>query len=714
MRHRARQTARAGIAGLVLGAALIAQARADAPGTARLVELCKLWGTVKYLHPALVTRPIDWDAALLRAIPRVREAKSEGEYGKALEEMLAALEDPATRIVEAAPPTTVQPITRHVGKVLVVSWAAEASTPILDELGKATAVVVDLRGTAKTNIEATFKDIDDELAGVELKMPAVRVLRHEGYAPQKGETSGGYRSRTRSMPGELLRPRTAVPARRLVFIADATSWIPPLVPALQASGRARLLADGVPIFAPVRRTFPLSGQKVALIRTGDLEAELHVDAAIPDGAKAVEQAVALARSGWKVKPRPAASLPEAKFPPEKTYDDMPAPDLSHRLLALFRLWTVIDKFYPYKHLIGDWNAVLPDLIPRFEAAADARAYALAVAEASTRVPDGHTNVNGHPELASALGKGAPLAIVRRIEGKPVIVDFPDPALVKDKGLAAGDVVLSIGGEPIEKRVEGLRPYVTASTKTALENRLLLMALRPRGPAPVEIAVMDKAGARKTATIAPPQQPYQRPPVQGEPWRTLSPDIGYVDLTKLEVAQVDPMFAALDSTKAIIFDMRGYPRGTAWSIAPRINVKHATVGAVFRRQVIDGGMEDAPSHPFEQPIPPSGKLYAGKTVMLIDDRAISQSEHSGLFYEAAAGITFIGSTTAGANGDVTNFPLPGGIWFIFTGHDVRHADGRQLQRVGLTPHIRVEPTLAGIRAGKDEVLDRAVQWVRTGK
>jgi hypothetical protein len=56
----------------------------------------------------------------------------------------------------------------------------------------------------------------------------------------------------------------------------------------------------------------------------------------------------------------------------------------------------------------------------------------------------------------------------------------------------------------------------------------------------------------------------------------------------------------------------------------------------------------------------------------------------------------------------------GLWFTFTGHDVRHADGRQLQRVGLTPQILAEPTIAGIRAGKDEVLDRAVQWLRTGR
>ena len=108
------------------------------------------------------------------------------------------------------------------------------------------------------------------------------------------------------------------------------------------------------------------------------------------------------------------------------------------------------------------------------------------------------------------------------------------------------------------------------------------------------------------------------------------------------------------------------------------------------------------------------LYQGRTVMLIDDRAISQAEHTGLFFEAANGTKFIGSNTAGANGDVTNFTLPGGFSVAFTGHDVRHADGRQLQRIGLMPDVRVEPTIKGIREGKDEVLARAIAYINTGK
>ena len=101
-------------------------------------------------------------------------------------------------------------------------------------------------------------------------------------------------------------------------------------------------------------------------------------------------------------------------------------------------------------------------------------------------------------------------------------------------------------------------------------------------------------------------------------------------------------------------------------------------------------------------------------MLIDERAQSQAEHTGLFLEAACGTTFIGSHTAGANGDVTNTVLPGGLIVRFSGHDVCHADGRQLQRIGLVPHLEVKPTIRGIREGRDEVLEHAITFLQKGK
>lgn len=118
---------------------------------------------------------------------------------------------------------------------------------------------------------------------------------------------------------------------------------------------------------------------------------------------------------------------------------------------------------------------------------------------------------------------------------------------------------------------------------------------------------------------------------------------------------------------------------------------------------------------EQRLPPTSKpRYPGKTVMLIDERAQSQAEHNGLLYRAANGTIFIGSPTSGADGAVSFFVAPGGIRINFSGSDVRWPDGKQLQRVGLIPDIEVRPTIAGVRAGRDEVLERAITYLENGR
>jgi hypothetical protein len=62
----------------------------------RLAQVCKLWGRIKYLHPYLAYRDIDWDAALVNALPKSMASSDAASYTKAVGEMLEALRDPAT------------------------------------------------------------------------------------------------------------------------------------------------------------------------------------------------------------------------------------------------------------------------------------------------------------------------------------------------------------------------------------------------------------------------------------------------------------------------------------------------------------------------------------------------------------------------------------------------------------------------------------------
>jgi C-terminal processing protease CtpA/Prc len=77
-------------------------------------------------------------------------------------------------------------------------------------------------------------------------------------------------------------------------------------------------------------------------------------------------------------------------------------------------------------------------------------------------------------------------------------------------------------------------------------------------------------------------------------------------------------------------------------------------------------------------------------------------------------TIIGSPTAGANGNVATFALPGDFRLGFTGMRVTGHDGQtQHHLTGVRPNIPVEPTVAALREGRDEVLARALLLISQG-
>jgi hypothetical protein len=156
-------------------------------------------------------------------------------------------------------------------------------------------------------------------------------------------------------------------------------------------------------------------------------------------------------------------------------------------------------------------------------------------------------------------------------------------------------------------------------------------------------------------------------------------------------------------------MRGYPQGTVFTIGPRVARADTPVPVAHfdRPERPSPDSSTFTVYPFDQTLPrATAARYTGRTVLLIDEHAISQSEHSALILRALAGTTFVGSPTVGANGDVTDVVMPGNLRFYMTGQSVKWPDGTVLQGKGVTPDIAVRPTIRGLRNGIDEVLTTA--------
>ena len=727
---------------------------------ARLAGLAKVWGAVKFFHPYLAYRDIDWDKALIETLPKVNAAKTPKEYETAVNQMLAVLNDKSTRATIEAETNPETPATQpaaadaklvHTENGVVVIDAAQIASAIVKDrtalnrvltsineaLPKATGIVIDARGSSETAIYTFYFDLFlrqalPAMLDSNLVLGSSRYRMHNGYATQTGSGASFYSSSFITSSPNVVQGNAKTKTPPIAFIVNENSpAVTEILSGLQSTNRAFVVQDGErgPEAGGRSFTIKLPDNVIARLRTSEMvnpdgSMELQPDAIVQKSATedaAMKQALQAVQQN-KVAPRPNRTVPpfaSQVAQKDKPYADMEFPSVEYRMLALFRYWNVINYFFPYKKLIGQsWETVLPRYIPKFEANKDAADYQMTVRELVTEMRDSHGGTRNANASMERMGTFQPAMFVGYVEEKSVVTKVLDATLP----IKVGDVILTVDDEPVEKKRAAIARYIASSTPQWLERLVHFRLLLGPKDSVVKLRVRGTDGQVRDVTL-PRSQSIMDPKLADTLKRTtpvvevLASGFGYVDLARLQGGEVDKMFETIKNTPAVIFDMRGYPNGTAWSIAPRLTEKKDVVAALFSRPFLEApSMSDSeyaytPEYSFAQKIPErKGDVYKGKVAMLINEDAISQSEHTCMFFEAATDVTFIGTPTAGANGDVTYMVLPGNLQVSFTGHNVRHADGRQLQRVGIQPTIRVAPTIRGIIEKRDEILERAIKFL----
>jgi len=722
---------------------------------ARLVDLAKVWGAVKYFHPFPAYKEIDLDKALIEAIPKVNAAKSPEEYAQALNSMLAALGDDSTRAF-AGPRKSRAPNEANgkeplrlengvlyydaLGAARLISKSEERSREFnknfFNLLPLAKALVIDSRFEGEsdedlldsivTQLRATFSSLLDR----KITLGSLRYRTHTGYTPQDGASSNGYSSGMITNEPQTFGDDTENTVKMVptVIIVDVNSPISELFSGLQTAGKAFIVAESKILGADLHTIKLADGVEVKMswseIANPDGTVGFVPDAVAPKGEafQTAQKIVAENKFVSDRTKRSAANIAQVSQK-DKAYAAMVFPDKNYRLLALFRFWNVINYFFPYKDLTGaDWNEILPKYIPKFEANADAYEYQITVKELAVETHDSHVSTRNTSANAAKFGNFVTPVVVRFIENQTVVVEVLDDKLP----IKTGDVILSVDGEDIGKRRDFFARIIPSSTPQALMRIINVEVLRGQKDSIAKLTVRGADKKTRTVEITRSMSRFDR---RWNEWafsgkerttpvyQVLPSGFGYVALDRCPHGDVDQIYDAIKNAPAVIFDMRGYPHGTGFAIASRLTDKTSPV-ARYSRPIVDAISLRYLSLPqlltFEQTIEPSeGKvIYRGKIVMLINEYAQSQSEHLALAFKGARpDITFIGTPTAGANGVITNMILPGNLIVLFTGSNVRHADGRQLQRVGIQPTIKAAPTIKGIVQGRDEVLEAGVKYLQ---
>ena len=396
------------------------------------------------------------------------------------------------------------------------------------------------------------------------------------------------------------------------------------------------------------------------------------------------------------------------FTNERAYAEPSYPDAGFRLLAIYRYWSMIQYFFPYRYLIKDWNAMLSVYLPRFLRAANDKEYRLAAMELIGCVEDAHANIWSDKVLDEYRGKNLPPCEVTYVEGRPVVVRTAENDSMRSD-LKVGDVIESVNGQPVRGTfVMKLRLLSAASNHEGRLRDIARLMLRTNDKT-LGVGI-ERNGKQMDLTVG----CYEGSPRAllantraREMWKLLPGDIGYIFPGSIKNDSIPSIMKSLSDTKGLIIDLRCYPAefmvftlGEYLMPRPAPFAKFST-GSItqpgffqFTESISVG--RDNPEH------------YKGKVVILVNEISISQAEYTAMAYRAAPRATVIGSTTAGADGNVSPIVLPGGIRTLISGIGVYYPDGRETQQVGIVPDVVVRPTIKGIREGRDEVLERAVE------
>ncbi len=399
------------------------------------------------------------------------------------------------------------------------------------------------------------------------------------------------------------------------------------------------------------------------------------------------------------------------------YFDLKYDNENSRILWLFMYWNLVEYNFPYKYLMDQkWDVTLEQALPLVLDAKNEDDFFAAMKKMSARLNDSHVEFVLFKSGIFSKSRTFFPADGKIIDNKLVITEILGDSLAQADDIKIGDVITKINDKTIPEHIADNKDLIAASNRAHYNNKLVETILSSYSDTVNVEFLKDGKYVTKTMKWFDYHDSHRNEFKKGaqkkrEKYKILDNNIGYVDMGILRVSNVPAMIEKLKSTQAIVFDMRNYPNVTYYEIANFLNAHEQNFaiytypdfnypGRFYWEKGSTCGSENKDS-------------YKGKVVVLLNEDSISQSEWTAMCFQTAGNTTIIGSQTAGADGNVTELDFR--VFHTrYTGIGVYYPDKRETQRIGIVPDIEVKPTIKGIQEGKDEVLDRALVFIETGK
>lgn len=400
------------------------------------------------------------------------------------------------------------------------------------------------------------------------------------------------------------------------------------------------------------------------------------------------------------------------FTNENPYASMKNPDAGFRILALYRYWNIVQYYFPYKNLIEeDWKNVLEEFIPKINNSITETEYTLTLLELIVRINDTHANVWGSNKIIKDyLGINYAAPGIKFIEDKAVITYFHDEKFGKETELEIGDVISKVNNKSVESIIKSNLKLTSASNYPTKLREIAANLLRTNDSLINIEFIRNKVLYNKTLKTYSTKEinVWSLISVSDTCFKFVANDIAYINNGSLKPANLPELWKQIQNTKGLIIDNRNYPSHDTFGL---LNYLYSEKKPFVK---FTGGNYFTPGLFTFQTFYDEGKenkdFYKGKVVILVNEITQSTSEFCAMAYRQSPNAIVIGSTTAGADGSMTGFYLPGNIKTAFTGVGVYYPDGRETQRIGIVPDIEVKPTIEGIKNGRDELIEKAIEVI----
>lgn len=399
----------------------------------------------------------------------------------------------------------------------------------------------------------------------------------------------------------------------------------------------------------------------------------------------------------------------SNFENENLYEEMDYDDDGYKLLALFRYWNIIEYYYPYTDIIEEnWDEVLTTFIPKFVNTESELDYKLAISELTTKIHDPHAGVYDINETLTKYWGNKYAPIEFDLVEDSIVIKKIFPKYKNKCELKQGDIVLEINDKDIFEVIKEKSKYRSLSRKEAIVNCLQGYLFRTSNDSIKLKLKRDGKDIIKNVKCYNDQSMFD---IKEPSHKLIDENIGYINPGQLSKNEIDKIMDKFMNTEGIIVDLREYPSEfivydlgkmiiSKPTIFSKISLPSQSVPGEFifeKDQIVN---------------PDDKKHYKGKVTILMNERIQSQSEFTVMALRKGTKAKVIGSNSIGTDGNITEVYLPGGVTTIITGLGVYNPDGSQTQRIGLKPDIYIKPTIDGIKKGRDELLEKAIDVIKT--